>query len=235
MAGSAVVVASAVIAWSVLGRPAPAASAAALTMTPLTSTGTAMLPVLSPDGKYVVYVETALGESSVWVRQIASGGVTQIVPPTPGVGILGLTVTPDGGFVDFVRGGPNGELWRVPFLGGQPKKLVDRVSSAPGWSADNKQMAYLVSLPDNATTRVVVADANGEHARDVATRALPLRFLTLFNSTRPDARPIWMPDGRSLAVLGNEPGRSVEIVAVDLATGREHAVCSRTPCRQGRP
>ena len=223
-AAIAVVVAAGVtVAWSMRDGAVtpPPASAPALTMTPLTSTGTAILPVLSSDGRYVVYVETADGDQSIWARQIASGGTTQIVAPTPGVGIFGLTVKPDGNFVDFVRGGVNGELWRVPFIGGAAKRIIDRVSTAPGWSADGKQMAYVVSLPDNATTQLIVADADGEHARVVATRVLPARFLAIWFSTRPDTRPIWMPDGRSIAVVGNGPGRSVEVVGVDVATGHE--------------
>ena len=55
----------------------------------------------------------------------------QIVPAEPGVALLGATVTPDGGYVDFVRSQRrlNVELWRVPFLGGTPKRIVDDIGS----------------------------------------------------------------------------------------------------------
>jgi eukaryotic-like serine/threonine-protein kinase len=159
----AVVLAAAGIGWWKFGRSAstPAASSPSTnTITPLTGTGTAILPAISPDGKYVVYVETAADEKSVWVKQIASGGTTRIVPAEKGVDIDGVTVTPDGNFVDFVRhtaviesgesaGATPRELWRVPFLGGSARKIVDRVATSPGWSPDGKQMAYLAAAAAN--------------------------------------------------------------------------------------
>ncbi len=38
---------------------------------PFTTSGIATRAAISPDGKYVVYVETDLGKQSLWVRQVA--------------------------------------------------------------------------------------------------------------------------------------------------------------------
>ena len=113
----------------------------------------------------------------MWVRQIASNSNVRIVAPTPAAQIRALTVTPDGSFVDFVRRESNRlpALWRVPFLGGTSRKLVDEAVSAPGWSPDGKQMAFLTSTSANTETHVVVAEADGSRPR-VPSRMIILRI-----------------------------------------------------------
>ena len=49
-------------------------------MTRLTSDGKASDAAISPDGKYVVYVNDDNGRQSLWVRQVATGSDVQIIP-----------------------------------------------------------------------------------------------------------------------------------------------------------
>jgi serine/threonine protein kinase/Tol biopolymer transport system component len=204
-------------------RPAPTATAGQVQMIPLTSSGNADRAVLSPDSKYVAYVQTDASGPSVWIHQIASHSDVQIVAPSASVQIQALTIAPDGSFVDFVKGPGGGELWRVPFLGGPARKIVDYVSSAPAWSPNGKQMAYLMNvLPLSMERQVIVADADGSNPRVVASRRLPRRFSTLTLSSRPDLRPVWRSDGQSLVVLGTDEARpGFELVDIRLATGAE--------------
>jgi len=211
----------AVMPWRGTSPEPATAAASSLAMTALTSTGNAELATLSADGKYVAYVQADDGQQSVWVRQLASGSTVRIVAPAPGVAILGLTIGPDASFVDFVRGGGAVELWRVPFLGGVARRIVDRVTSAPGWSPDGKQMAYLLNADAAGVRQLMVADADGSHPRVVAKRAFPSRYFTLSLSGQPDVRPIWLPGGRTIVVMGGTEGGSNELVSVDVATGAE--------------
>jgi serine/threonine protein kinase len=212
-----------------LASPPPQAAVPPIQMLPLTSTGNASRPVLSPDGKYVVYIQTDDAQSSVWVRQIASNSVVRIVPPEgSNVAILSLAVTPDGSFVDFVRRASSestNSLWRVPFLGGAPRQLVEDVESAPGWSPDGKRMAFLrrKRFPTPAVDSLVVADADGSHANVLAIRTRPKGYFALGTSNRPDLRPIWLPDGQSIVNASFESGADIvgQLVAVDMKTGRE--------------
>jgi len=204
--------------------PAPQATASSiedLQITPLTSTGKASAPAISPDGKYVAYTQREGKVTSLWMRQIDTASQVQIGPPEePGTSITGATVTPDGGFVDFTRASNTvvrQELWRIPFLGGKPKKLLDSYVSPVGWSPDGRYIAFLRELEIAQSTALVVADADGSHERQAAVRKSPARFFSY-------TRPAWSPDGRTVAVLGADlPGGAVtpQVVAVNVATGAE--------------
>ena len=71
-------------------RRIPASDAASLSIADskvevLTTSGTAGLPAISPDGNYVVYVENGGGRDSLRLRQVATGSNVELVPAEPGV------------------------------------------------------------------------------------------------------------------------------------------------------
>src|SRR5205085_48670 len=147
----------------------------------------------------------------------------QIVPPQPNVTLLTATVTPDGGFIDFVRGEAVEEspaLWRVPFLGGTPKRLIDRIISAIGWSPDGQRLAFV--RPGRDMTALVVADRDGSHERTLATRRLPAGFTWLYSGA--SNPPAWSPDGRVVALLGYASNSSHHVVLFDVASAAERVV-----------
>lgn len=200
----------------------PDASAPRITMTPLTSTGNAELAQTSPDGKYVAYVLKENGLYSGWVRQLSSGSTVRIIEPAPD--LYGLTIAPDGSFVDFVRGRSPAsfqpmDLFRVPFLGGPARKILEDVAIAPGWSPDGSRMAYIAQ--DSNEIRLMVAKADGTEPRVIASRKRPLRYANIPLVGRPDTRPVWFPDGRSLAVMTQDDRRGLQLARVDLETGAE--------------
>ena len=155
-----------------------------LQITQLTTSGNADRPAMSPDGKYVAYVQHDGNNDSLWIRQTATPSNVQIVPAEPGVALLGATVTPDGGYVDFVRSQRrlNVELWRVPFLGGTPKRIVDNIGSLVAWSTDGRRMAFVRDLSRWGTpgvissTALITADPDGSDERVLAVRRTPSYF-----------------------------------------------------------
>jgi len=202
-------------------------SIADLQVEPLTTSGTAGLPAISPDGNYVAYVENGGGIASLRVRQVATGSNVEIVAGEPGVNIVGVTVTPDGSFVNYVKQLPQRqpELWQIPFLGGTARRLLPGVGGRVGFSPDGRQMAFTRASAAPGQTELVIATSDGRSERVVATRRTPQGFLTVVGAFQAFA-PAWSPDGTTIAALGGIFGEQAtgQVVFVDAQTGAERAV-----------
>jgi Tol biopolymer transport system component len=195
-------------------------------ITQLTNSGNAVAPAISPDGKYAAYLQREGGKVSLWVRQVATPSNVKILEQTGG-GYLGLSVTPDGSFIDFDSERPsssrtNGpQLWRVPFLGGTARKVVEDVWTRPGWSPDGLHMAFVRVDLGTDEDSLVIAEADGRNPRVLATRHRSKNgFVSLSNAS--SSRPAWSPNGRVIAVFGTDAvAVKTEVVFVDAATGAE--------------
>jgi serine/threonine protein kinase/Tol biopolymer transport system component len=201
-------------------------SIADLTVEQLTTSGTARSPAISPDGKYVAYVDDEAGGSSLRVRQVATGSNVEIVAAQPGVQLGWPTVTPDGTFVDYLRRvAPQPyELWQIPFLGGSARQVLAGIGSGVTFSPDGRQMAY-VRDGDAGETIVMIAAPDGSRPRVLAMRRLPDRFWTVVGPTGiATGGPAWSPDGRTVAVLGGVGDSRGQLVFLDTRSGSERAV-----------
>jgi Tol biopolymer transport system component len=201
-----------------------------LQVTQLTTSGNAERPTISPDGRYVVYVQRDGDDSSLWIRQTATTNNVRIVPPERGVALFGATFTFDGTSVDFVRqasGGP-WEVWRVPFLGGTPRLLIANVASPISWAPDGTRIAFLrTQFSPALSSQLFVADADGGQERELASQEDSAPWISLVAPWRPGFPPAWSPDGRliALAAAGPMGGR---IVFVDSKTGSSRNVTALT-------
>ena len=182
----------------------------------ITDTGKAVRTTISADGKYVVNVsEDAQGLQGVWMRHIATGSFAPILPPTE-ARYTGLTFTPDGNYLYFVRVEPQrptiGVLYQMPVLGGTPQKLIEDVDSAVTFSPDGKQMAFVRNSAAEANSKLIIANADGSNENVLAKLPIPGYY-----------DPDWSPDGKSIAAtlidLGSKNlGR---VVALDVKEGKE--------------
>ena len=185
----------------------------------LTNSGHVVLATISPDGKYVVNaVDEGQGQQSLWMRHIATGSNAQIMPPFEG-GYAGLTFSPNGDFLYFVRGDPQhpgvGFLFQIPVLGGTPRKLVDDVDSAVSFSPDGQQMVYLRDSSADASSSLIIAHADGTGERVLSKLPLPGYH-----------DPAWSPDGKWIAASVVEPGSKSlgRLVLLDPASAKEKTV-----------
>jgi serine/threonine protein kinase/Tol biopolymer transport system component len=213
------------------GRPAPGGDASAgvaskIEIVPLTDTGDTSLGVLSPDGKFVASVRRIDFQNSVWVRQLSTRSDVQIVPTVKGRRFVALSITPDGSFVDFVAnelGVRPPALWRVPFLGGTPKRIASDVWSATGWSPDGRRFAFARARAALAEDQLIVADADGSNERVLATRRYPKRLQTDSSNSGAPARPTWSADGSRILVIGRTAGATGghDLLVFDAESGAE--------------
>ena len=195
---AAIVITAAVVFAMVRERtpngPAPRADAASLSIERITTLGTVIDAAVSPDGKYVAYVTSENTRQGLWLRQLAAASTIQLVPPAPTVGFWGVTFAPDGSavyFTMFTSDEPARAIYRIPILGGTPRKLVVGADSFPTFSPDGGRMAWVrADYPEQGSSVLMVADADGQNARVLATRKPPEFFAPIFFTA-----PAWSPDG----------------------------------------
>jgi len=194
-----------------------------MTMEKLSSTGKGLLATVSEDGRYVFDVhDEGEGRQSLWMRHIATGSNKEILPPTE-TRYFGLTFTPDGSYLYFVRIEPDrpniGVLYQVPVLGGTPQKLVEDVDSAVTFSPDGQQMAFVRNSSAEANSKLIIAHADGSNERVLAGLPIPGYM-----------GPAWSPDGKEIAATLIEPGGKTlgRLVALDVNDGKERTIYAAT-------
>lgn len=203
------------------------ATLAQVQVQPLTLDGNVALGSISPDGQHLVY--QPYEQLALHVRQLSAGTDRQLVPGDRFTRISSLTVGPRNDFVDIVATSgdsavPN--LWRIPLSGGRETRLLRDVVSAVGWSPDGRHMAYLHAGGAAGAVSLVVADADGSHPRELATRTPPRMFYSDLTAAigRPPGGPAWSPNGKWLTVAAYTEaalGNTSDLVTIDATTGLE--------------
>src|SRR3954464_13120917 len=178
----------------------------------ITDNGRALYSAISPDGRYLAY-DTDEGEKqSLWLRQVSTGTDIQLLPPEES-DYLGLTFTPDGNYLYFVRTDKLARgfsyVYRIPSLGGTPAKLITDVDSAVSFSPDGKQLAVLRNQPFSSQTTIFITDQDGNNMRPLYVRKFPDFIVNA---------PAWSPDGKTILV-GVQQKQKFSVVAVSPADG----------------
>jgi len=196
-------------------------------MARLTATGKVKDAAISPDGKYVVYMEENAKQQSLWVRQVATGSTMQIVPPAD-VGYLGLTFSNDSNYIYYVKAVKGDSLWllyQVPTLGGTSKKVIGRVDSAVTFSPDGGRLAFGRVDPAQGESSLVVVNIDGTGEQTLAKRKIPDFFH--FEGV---SRISWSPDGKVIACPAGSTdsnGLYYNVVGVRVADGAAQMLTSQ--------
>jgi serine/threonine protein kinase len=195
-------------------------------ITRIDTDGHAMLPAMSPDGKYVAYVSGEFGSRSLVVRQLATDSTITLVPAT-NLNLQSISFSPSGDHVYFTETNSDqllSTLYQVPTLGGSPKKLVEDVDGAITFSPDAKRFAFIRYVPKTNSDVVVVVDAETlERSELISTAGTDYHFFV--------NRLAWSPDGEFiLAGAGHRQSGFVtgmDVVSIPVAGGGVRALNTR--------
>jgi len=179
----------------------------------LTNSNKAVVTAISSDGKYLLTVMDEKGLNSLWLRNVATGSDTQIVPPT--TTIPNVAFSPDGNYVYFRRA-ENGiqsdfSIYRTPVLGGTPQVVIRDVDSAFSFSPDGARMTYTrANDPETGKWRLLSAKIDGSDEKILHIGVLD--YLPRWVA--------WSPDGKTIAFPYLTKGHFGGIGKFDLDSGK---------------
>ena len=181
----------------------------------LTDTGTAMNAEISPDGRFVAYIERRDGKTSLAVKQISTGTTMTVVQPVSKE-FYQPAFSHDGDFIYYVLiDNRVGTLYKVSTLGGDSRKIIVDVDSKVTFSPDGSRMAFIRHDPNEGGDTVYIAEADGSS---------PQPFIrTKDTGVHQFAGVDWSPDGERL-VVGvfkdtGDPNRRMQVALASIATG----------------
>jgi Tol biopolymer transport system component len=186
----------------------------------VTATGLVIDAVISPDGKYIAYVESFGGQQKLLLRQASGGRPLDLIAP-PG-GFWGIAFSRDATSIYYSLKNSKetlGTLYAIPVLGGSARALLSGIDSGVTFSPDGTRLAYLrVEADGSGASSLMVAGAHGENPQPLVTKRPPAFLAPSFF-----AAASWSPDGlRIAAAVRNSQTRDARLVLFDVADGAAH-------------
>jgi serine/threonine protein kinase len=202
LAALAVLAAAGFGVYSMLHRAAPTPFQN-FSIAQVTNSSRAVVAAISPDAKYVLTVMNDKGLNSLWLRNVATGSDTQVVPPS--ATIPNVAFSPDGNYI-YYRKAENAiasvfNIYRAPVLGGTPKTVAQDVDTAFTFSPDGRRMAYLrANDPEVGKYRLLSANVDGSDEKVLYIS--PMKGLARSLSWSPDGKKIAYPEFQPAGAFG---------------------------------
>ena len=170
----------------------------------LTYSGKSRTGSMAADGRTVAFVSNRDGTQRIWVKQLATGEEVALTAGTDD----GPRVSPDGSSILFLRRAERGaDLFRVPLIGGEPRRLAGDVVAAD-WSPDGKQIA--LTRDDGQRAQVILIPADGGEEKAFVENTGFLRGIA------------WSPDGARIAVEVTQRANTITgrvLAMIDVPSG----------------
>ncbi len=153
------------------------------------------MPVVSPDGRYIVFTSDRAGYRNVWRMDIDGGGLKQL---TNGKFDHFPSISPDGRWIVYSSLGANGTFfWKVSIDGGEPTQLSHSVTHRPQVSPDGKWIACFYKDENDGRFKVALIPFEGGKPTFIE------------GIEQPDFQILrWSPDSRALTYIVTRQGVS---------------------------
>jgi Tol biopolymer transport system component len=219
--GRLLILAAALLAGGLVGvaldrglRPPEAVAPPSLRQ--LTYTGADFDPDASRDGRLIAYTSEREGGRRIWLKQYPAGDEVALTSGPDGL----PRFSPDGTQVLFIRfAGPTPDLYRVPVVGGEPRKILDDVQVAD-WSPDGREIAFVRRRQegDKVVSGLGIVGANGDGVREIARE-----------ENQAIVAPRWSPDGRTIAVINRGAENTANTILLLSSDGSGRRVLETPP------
>ena len=182
----------------------------------LTHSGRDRSPAGSPDGRLVAFTSERDGRPRIWLELVPGGDET---PLTAGPDDF-PRFSPDGSAILFARTeGLTSSLFRVPTLGGEPRRVVDDATDGD-FSPDGGRIAFVhwKNIGGQMGSVLSIANEDGSSPRELAV--MPGR--TLYH-------PRWSPDGSHIALVESGESPRMALIVVTVSDGKARELSGWSP------
>jgi serine/threonine protein kinase len=189
-------------------------------ITKLTDSGKVSAVAISPDGRYIVYVQEDGEQDSMWVRNVATKSDVQVLSPDT-ARVWDVSFSPDGNYIYFDRSAQGsmvqGNLYVMPVLGGVQRKLLSDIDSSVSFSPDGKQLAFLRGIGSPDTVGIQIANVDGNDERLLAEMPSDVYYGLA-----------WSPDGKTILAPASPrvKGKRYVLDAINVVNGQTKELCS---------
>ena len=132
----------------------------------VTDTGKYAASTISPDGKFIAFVQNSLGgEGMLYIRQLDTTTERELL--AEGERNFGaINFSPDSSFIYYIQYDKTagGVLYKIPVLGGQPVKVLSDLHLMFNISPDGRKAAFFRRVRGSDRTSIVIAslDRSGD-------------------------------------------------------------------------